>query len=384
MTKKDSSRGAAAVVAGGAAEQRTREPRASGSRANATADYAARFDPRYATDFYRPVFDGALVSSIGIGTYLGECSEEDDAGYRDAVTHALGAGVNLVDTAINYRCQRSELAVGAAVQRAITAGATREAMIICTKGGYLPMSGRPPATREEYQAFLKNEFFDTGILTIDDLVGGGHSMAPSFLRYAMARSRKNLGLRTIDVYYLHNPEHQAAVVSPESFRERMRAAFMVLEDAATRGEIGVYGVATWNGLRVPPKSKSHVSLGALVAIARDVAGEGHHFGAVQMPINLAMTEAVRLPTQPVGNNGALVPAVEAASALGLAVFASAALMQAQLTKDLPESVRTLFPVQRTDAQRALAFVRSVPGVTAALVGTKSIAHLEENLESAKR
>jgi aryl-alcohol dehydrogenase-like predicted oxidoreductase len=118
-------------------------------------------------------------------------------------------------------------------------------------------------------------------------------------------------------------------------------------------------------------------------IAREIGGEGHHFRAVQMPISLGMPEAVRLPTQQIGKRHTLVPAVQAAAELGLSVFASAPLMQGQLTKDLPGTVSSLFPQQRTDAQRALAFVRSLPGVTAALVGTRSSAHLAENLESAK-
>src|SRR5439155_13527373 len=106
--------------------------------------------------------------------------------------------------------------------------------------------------------------------------------------------------------------------------------------------------------------------------------------AVQLPINLAMPEAFREATQPIGKDGTLVPTLEAATALGLTVVASASLMQAQLTKGLPPSMHALFPAQRTDAQRALAFVRSLPGVTSALVGTRSLQHLAEDLESADR
>jgi aryl-alcohol dehydrogenase-like predicted oxidoreductase len=348
-----------------------------------TAGYAARFAPEYAPDFYRLAMNGVLVSSVGVGTYLGECSDEDDSAYRDTIARALGSGVNLIDTAINYRCQRSELAVGAALRRVTAGGISRDAIIVCTKGGYLPLAGEPPASRDEYRLYLKREFFTPGILTPDDVVSGGHSLAPQFLRYSIGRSRENLGVQTIDLYYLHNPEQQLAVVGPESFRERLRAAFMVLEDAVSRREIAVYGCATWSGLRSPPGAKGHIALSDLVEIAHEIAGDQHHFRAVQVPISLGMPEAVRLPTQPLGNRGALVPAVAAAAELGLSVFASAALMQGQLTNNLPATVRSLFPLQRTDAQRALAFVRSVPGVTAALAGTRSTAHLDENLESAK-
>ena len=97
-----------------------------------------------------------------------------------------------------------------------------------------------------------------------------------------------------------------------------------------------------------------------------------------------MPEAVRDATQPLGKNETLVPALEAGAALGIGVVASASLMQAQLTKDLPESMRELFPTQHTDAQRAISFVRSLPGVATALVGTRCVKHLSENLESADR
>ena len=350
----------------------------------AAATYAARFSELYATDFFRTALGARLVSSIGIGTYLGECSAEDDAAYADAIAAALAAGVNVVDTAINYRCQRSERAVGSAVRLAMDAGVPRDAIVVCTKGGYLPMEDRPPESRDDYRAYLKREFFSTGILTPDDVVSGGHSISPQFLRYAITRSRENLGIGKIDLYYLHNPEQQLAAVSPASLRERLRAAFMVLEDAVSRGEIGAYGCATWNGFRVPPTSKSHLSIQDLVAIAREVAGEGNHFRAVQMPMSLGMPEAFRVPTQEVGRKKMLVPALEAAPSLGLSVMASASLMQAQLTHDLPPSMRELFPLQETDAQRALAFVRSLPGVTTALVGTRSRQHLMENLASAER
>lgn len=349
----------------------------------ASAAYAARFADRFASDFYRTSLAGYTLSSIGLGTYLGECTAADDAAYESAIAAAIDEGVNLIDTAINYRCQRSERSVGRAVQQSLKNGTPRDAILICTKGGYLPLADQPPASREEYMLYLKREFFDTGVLTPDDVVSGGHSLAPSFLRYSLARSRKNLGLDTIDLYYLHNPEQQLAAMTHASLRERLRAAFMVLEDAVSRGDIRMYGCATWNGLRVAPTSKGHLSLQELVTIAREIAGDAHHFRAVQMPINLGMAEAIRLGTQIVGKRDTLVSALDAAAELGLSVIASASLMQAQLTRDLPPSMRELFPTQRTDAQRALSFVRSLPGITSALVGVRSIPHLKENLESAE-
>jgi aryl-alcohol dehydrogenase-like predicted oxidoreductase len=188
-------------------------------------------------------------------------------------------------------------------------------------------------------------------------------------------------VRTIDVFYLHNPGQQLAGVSTEDLRVRLRGAFVMLEEAVVRGEIGVYGCATWDELRVMPDAKGHVSLEDMVSLARDVGGDGHHFRVVQLPINLAMTEAARLATQPIA--GTLVPALAAANNLGLTVVASATLMQSRLTSGLPPALAEAFPGCTTDAQRALSFVRTLPGVTSALVGMRRAEHVEENLASVR-
>ncbi|HET7459367.1 MAG TPA: aldo/keto reductase [Gemmatimonadaceae bacterium] len=363
----------------------------------------------FAADFYRPLArdetdtrsavvvaaaasdEGApaiVVSSIGLGTYLGECDDRDDAAYTTTARHALERGVNVLDTAINYRCQRSERALGAALRGAVADGVMRrDEVVVCTKGGYVALDGRPPATRIEYQDYLEREFFAPGVMTPAEVVAGGHCLAPGFLAHQIERSRHNLGVATIDVYYLHNPEQQLDVVEPATFRARVRDAFALLEEKVARGEIARYGCATWNGLRAAPRTRGHLSLLELVETAREVAGDGHHFAAVQLPINLAMPEAARAATQEVRvSRGATRPAplLEAAVALGVAVVGSATLMQAQLARGLPEPVRAAFPELSTDAQRAIAFSRALPGVATSLVGMKHVEHLEENLGAGRR
>lgn len=350
-----------------------------------TSGFRGRFEASFAPDFFRATTFGPTVSSIGIGTYLGDNTDADDAAYESAIQAAIGAGVNLIDTAINYRCQRSERAIGAAIQQIIALGtATREELVVCSKGGYIPLDRTPPATREEYLRYVRREFIDQEIVRPDEIVGGGHSLAPRFVRYCLAKSRQNLGLRTIDIYYVHNPGQGLAGESGTELQNRLRGAFGVLEEAVARSEIGVYGCATWDELRLPPGSAGHLSLETLVGLARDVAGDGHHFRAVQVPINLAMPEAVRNPTQPLGADHRLVTVVEAAAELGLTVVASASLMQSRLTTGLPEALRDHFPNATTDAQRAIEFTRTLPGVTVALVGMKTVGHVGENLEAARR
>jgi aryl-alcohol dehydrogenase-like predicted oxidoreductase len=345
-----------------------------------TRRYAIGFAPRRALDFYRPLA-GSVVSSIGIGTYLGECDDADDARYAATVRAALRSGLNLVDTAINYRCQRSERVVGAALREAIAGGdIARDQVIVCTKGGYVPLDDTPPPTRADDKEYVRREFIEPGIIRPEDLVADGHCLAPAYLEHQLARSRENLGLATIDVYYLHNPEQQLDAIPWDELRRRLRRAFETLEARVAAGEIRHYGCATWQGLRTAPDARGHLGLLELVSIARDVGGEDHHFAVIQAPINLAMTEAIRAPTQPL-TDGRLVPLLEAAAELGVSVVASATLLQARLTTGLPAQLAEAFPKATTDAARAIAFVRSLPAVTGALVGMKSVAHLEQNLQA---
>jgi aryl-alcohol dehydrogenase-like predicted oxidoreductase len=348
-----------------------------------TARFRTRHERQLARDFFRAGPAGYWMSSIGIGTYLGEDTEADDVAYAQAVRHAITSGVNVIDSAINYRCQRSERAVGRALTSALLSGeALRDELVICTKGGYIPLDEYPPSTPEGYQGYLRREFYARNVMTSKDVVSGGHCLAPGFLRECLTRSRVNLGLEAVDVYYVHNPEQQLAGVTYDELLDRLRVVFTFLEECVESGEIGVYGCATWQGLRVEPGVRGHISLVDLVMLAREVAGDAHHFRVVQLPINLAMPEAVRVPTQMLpGDN--VVTVLEAARELGLSVVASATLMQAQLTSNLPPAVRELFPSLRSDAQRAVGFVRSLPGVTTALVGMKRVEHVDENLGAAK-
>ena len=349
----------------------------------ATAAGTRRFAQR--TDAGRADFHSTLprrltVSALGLGTYLGDCTDEVDRAYMQTVHAAIRSGINVIDTASNYRCQRSERTVGRAIEEVVASGeARRDEIVVCTKGGYVALDGSPPESREAYEAWLDDTLIGPGVVARDELVRAGHSIAPSFLSHQLAQSRANLRLRTIDVYYVHNPEEQLLGVDRAAFRDRLRAAFTLLEERAERGEIVGYGCATWVGLRVGPEHRQHLTLAELVTIAREIAGATHHFRAVQLPVSLAMPEAARVATQPLGRK--LVTLLEAADALGVGVVASAPLMQGRLTSGLPDEVRELFPECTTDAQRALRFATSLPGVSTALAGMRRSVHVSENADA---
>jgi len=348
-----------------------------------TERYADRWKDTLAPDFFRRSQGGLRVSTLALGTYLGDSDDTVDSRYAEAMKVALSSGINAIDTAINYRCQRSERVIGRVLQDMIGAGSIRrDEVVLCTKAGYVPLDGAPPATREAYEEYLRREYFETGILRPENLVAGGHALTPGFLVDQLHRSMRNLGVQGIDVFYVHNPEQQLTAVSSADLRDRLRLAFATLEECATRGEIGVYGCATWSSLRLPAGSHGHLSLYDLADIAREVGGDSHHFRAVQLPINLSMSEAVRVSTQR-DPRGRLVHVVDAAAELGIDLVVSAPLLQGQLTHDLPTQVRELFGGS-TDAERALSFARSLPSVLTIAVGMKSPHHVQENLGPMRR
>jgi aryl-alcohol dehydrogenase-like predicted oxidoreductase len=361
------------------AERDPRRPAPDADRATAagTSRYRERFAPLLSANFFRPLGE-LFVGSIGIGTYLGEPTAHEDELYTQAVRDAIGAGINLIDTAINYRCQRSERVIGRVLRSAIESGhVRRDELVVATKGGFIPLDTTPPMTKEGYQGYLRREFYARGVMTPAEVVAGGHCISPKYLRHQLSRSLANLGVGTVDIYYVHSPEQQLASIDYETLMSRMREAFATLEERADAGEIVQYGCATWNGFRTPPGKRGHIGMADLVRVAREVAGDGHRFRVVQMPVSLAMPEALRAPTQTIGGDH-LVPALDAATELGLSVVASAPLMQGKLTAGLPPQIADLYPGHLTDSARALAFVRSLP-IAAALVGMKHREHVAANL-----
>jgi aryl-alcohol dehydrogenase-like predicted oxidoreductase len=341
----------------------------------ATVVGTSRFQARSSTaEGHFRTAAGVLVSSIGLGTYLGDEDAATDEGYEACVAIALTSGINVFDSAINYRGQRSERAIGRAVSRAIReGGAARDEIFVSTKGGYLPHDAEDPRDPRRY---ILETFVESGLAPRSEIAAGGNCLAPGYLRDQIDRSRENLGLETIDLYYLHNIEAQRTSVDSTTFRQRLSLAAGVLEEAVSEGKIGSWGLATWDGLRVPPEHPEHLSMKAALEVAAEAGGPSHHFAAVQMPLNLAMAQAIAYSSQE--TEGGRVPALSAAATLGLAVFGSASLLQGRLSADLPEEIVQAFPEALSGSQRALQFSRSAPGMTASLVGVSDPAHARDN------
>src|SRR5256714_12648841 len=155
-----------------------------------TARYRERFKDVAAENYFRQAWS-LWLSSIGIGTYLGQPDEETDRRYTEAIVRAVELGANVIDTAANYRFQRSERSVGAAISELQQRGFTRDEFVICTKGGYLPFDGAPPS---DVRGYVEKTFIETGIANWGDIAGGSHCMTPAYLGNQLQQSLGNMNL----------------------------------------------------------------------------------------------------------------------------------------------------------------------------------------------
>ena len=311
------------------------------------------------------------LSSLGLGTYLGNADRAVDEGYAGSALAFAAAGGNVFDTAANYRSGRSERALGAAFREI-----SRDSLFVSTKAGYLPMGDG--LTAESPREWFQRVLAGPGVLAPEEVVDGCHALTPRYLAHQLGVSLDSLGLRKVDLFHLHNPEQQRPVLGPEGFRAMLRKAFEACEALVGEGRIGAYGCATWNGFRVPPDAPEHLSLETLLQDAEAVGGKEHHFRWIQLPLNLALPQAFTDATQRF--RGRLLTPLEAAQAAGIQVQVSASLMQAKLLPQLAGQAGALFAGCASPAQAALQFARSCPGVVTALCGMSRPEHVAENAQ----
>lgn len=322
-------------------------------------------------------YQDLTLSSLGMGTYLGSLDEAVDRSMENAVRESILSGaINIIDTAINYRFQKSERSISRALRSLAQDGlVTREQIFVSTKNGYLA-----PDTDYErgYSKYIADELLAKGIISTDDIIDSSHCMTLPFLKHELDRSLKNLGLETIDLLYLHNSaEAQIPVVGKDEYLHNLGKVFGFYEGERKAGRLRFYGMATWNCFRNDSEDQDHVDLEELVGLAEDAGGVEHGFRFIQFPYNLGMPEALTLRNQRL--NGKDATLLEACMFYKIGAFTSVPLMQGRLLThpNIPR-VKSM-----TIAQSNLQFARSSGGIIAPLVGHNDAGHVRENVEIAK-
>lgn len=338
----------------------------------------------HARDFTGPD-SKLLLSSLGVGTYLGNNDRQTDEAVSTAIIFSVSHGLNVIDTASNYRWGMAEEAVGAALS-ALLAGSsvdqfaadpagntkkpdiTRDMLFISTKAGFVTKA-------------LAADLMSSGKLMLADIVADVHCMHPAYLTASLDLSLKHMKLETVDLLYLHNAaELQLPQLGYDRFMKAISEAFFAMEGFRDAGKIRYYGLATWDAFRVPPGHHTHLNLEDVVALAENLKGFSHGFRFIQLPVNVQMTEFWHKPWQRV--QGVNMTVSEAAQRLGIGVFASSPLGEGALVKELLgqlDGVKELVNLPLT-SMKLLQVSRSAPGLLSSLVGHKTKEYVLSNMD----
>ncbi|MEJ2500908.1 MAG: aldo/keto reductase [Campylobacterales bacterium] len=296
--------------------------------------------------------------------------------YKEAVKTAVSNGINVIDTAINYRYQMSEREIGEALSELFAEGkATRDQLFITSKAGFLPLDFPFPENPYEW---IDETVVKPGLASKEEIVVDQHCLSPEYLRWSVETSLKNLGVETLDALFLHNPEMQLGYVDYMTLRMRIARAFKLFEQLVDEGKIRAYGIAAWNGFLYEEGHTEYLSLKDIVTIAEEVGGPGHHFRYVESPFNLAKPHAYSYANQK-GPDGRYYTLLQAVHGYGLQFFAASSLLQMNLFKGkFDEQLSEMLGTgELNDIISALQFARS-GGVLSALFGAADPQHVQEN------
>ena len=234
---------------------------------------------------------GLTVSAIGFGGY-----RIDDATpqHRAALTQALRSGLNLIDTSTNYTDGHSERLVGEVVGHLVEQGElTRSEVVLVSKAGYVQ--------GQNYQLASARKGVGKAFPDMVEYADGlWHCIHPQWLEDQLSRSLERLGVATLDVLLLHNPEYfladatkrgQPLDAARDEFYRRLELAFMYLEGEVAKGRIAYYGVSS-NTVAGKPEARDTTDLSRMIAAAESAAPTGHHFCVLQLPLNLLESSAL--------------------------------------------------------------------------------------------
>ena len=353
----------------------------------ATPEATYRFAKRFShyKDFYMR-HNGLVFSKLGFGTFKKEPYKEENYifDYKEALKTAIRAGINVIDTAINYRYQESEKEVGEAICELIEAGeVTREELIVCSKGGFIPLCFPFP---ENPYVWIDKNIVQKGLADANEIELDQHCMSRAFLDDSLNRSLENLHVKTLDIYFLHNPETQLTKIGYEAFLKKLEGIFELFEAKVKEGKMKAYGIAVWNAFTYEPTNPEYISIEDVYDVACRVGGSNHHFRYLQMPFNLAKTNAYSVANQKM-SDGKLYTPLHVAYKLGLGVISSSSLLQMNLFKKAfkPEVGYVLDKemVLKSDVDLALQFVRSTQGIVTSLFSSHEPDHVTCNVSIAK-
>lgn len=302
---------------------------------------------------------GLMVSSIGLGTRLGSPDVGTDERYQESIFEAVARGCNFFDTANHYREGRSETVLGRALEALRREGRLGEEPVVSTKGGTV----------------LREDEIEGA--SADALVDGRYGLWPALIEEQILRSRENLRVERIDIYYLEGLEAHVRARGADFLRGSLARAFAALEKARERGWIRYYGVASPSGLLGQNEDDDYLSLSEIGRVARHAGGAAHGLRFVQAPYSITFPSAMTARNQVTQEGSESL--IDGAGREGMSFIAAEPLAAGRALDEEHPWLSGVLSTSGTLVQRSLQFVRSTPGVTAAVVGMSRTEHVAENL-----
>lgn len=233
---------------------------------------------------------GLTVSACGFGAYRVDFRVFE---HSEALEYALLNGINLVDTSSNYSDGGSETLVGRVIGNLAEKGQiNRSEIVVITKGGYIQGKNYEIAKEKKNKGNPYKE-------VVEYAEGIWHSIHPDFLKEQIDNSLDRMGMETIDVYLLHNPEYfldsplskelELEELRHEYYR-RIKNAFEYLESEVSAGRIGSYGISS-NSFVMKDDDQVFTSLEECKRAANSIS-INNRFDVIEFPLNLYERGAV--------------------------------------------------------------------------------------------
>lgn len=312
--------------------------------------------------------DRFCYSKLGLGTYIGDFSEEHSKFFRESIAYALLNGVNFIDTSINYRGMISERDIGFVLTKLIEGNILkRNQMIISSKAGIIPGDGEIMLRPINY---MQEKLLNTIILDKEDVYMEDTlwlTMNPKYFEYAIDISRKHLNLETIDIYYMHELELSMKHYGAEKFYKKLKDIVIAYENMVDEGKIREYGMATWDAFQLDPKDEKYISLEKVMEVVQSVRAN-HHFKHLMVPINLKNRLCVENKNQKYKDD--VLTIVECAKKYNIEIHISGPLGQGEAKDYL-------------DVKEYIRYLVEKSGCNSYFIGTKNTNHLKENIEITK-
>jgi len=286
---------------------------------------------------------GVEVSRLSLGTAAlgGLYTSVSDADCTDTVLAAIDNGINFIDTAPHYGKGTSEVRIGKAL-----AGRDRSSFVISTKIGRLLV----PSTTD----------IDDFFMDADNTVERKFDFSASGVRQSLEGSLERLGLDSVEILFIHDPDANADEAILEAYPE--------LDRMRSEGIIKAIGVGM-NQCETPTRVIKETDIDMVLIAGRYSLLDQK---ALEGLLPTALERNVDIIAAGVFNSGILANPVKGAT-YDYVPASDELLAKAVRIREVLDGHK----VSLTSA--ALQFPLRHPAVKSVLVGSRSAAEVETNI-----